>query len=340
MPAEMSIGWNDVGPTAPDAVLAKMDRRTFIGRIAFGAFGPTLAVYAQETARIRHIAFLREGVQPIPQPLVQAMRDLGWVEGQNVSFESRYADNLDQLPDLAADLVRRKVDLIITAGTGAARAAKQATADIPIVFSVGGDPVERGLVGTMSRPGGNLTGFALGIYDEKQLQVLKAALPEISRVAYPVFAGANPSNLVNLDTAKAIGVQIQHVAVQTPDDFALFYSGARQAGADAALIPDVARLTPHLKRIGMDVSKSRLPAIGFRRIFAESGGLLSYGPTLSEMDVRMGIQIDKILRGAKPADLPVEQPTRFELVINLREAKALGVSIPRLVRLGADELIQ
>ena len=317
-----------------------MDRRTAIGRIAFGAFGATRAVYGQQPRRIWTIGFLREGIDPIKPSLVQALRELGWVEGQNVRFEPRYADNLDQLPDLAADLVRRKVDLIITAGTGAARAAKQASADIPIVFSVSGDPVERGLVGTMSRPGGNLTGFALGIYAEKQLQVLKAALPEISRVAYPVFAGANPSNLVKLDTARAIGVQIKHVAVQNPDDFALFYTGARQAGADAALIPDVARLTPHLKRIGMEMSKSRLPAIGFRRIFAESGGLLSYGPTLSEMDVRIGIQIDKILRGAKPANLPVEQPTRFELVINLREAKALGRSIPRLVRLGADELIQ
>jgi putative ABC transport system substrate-binding protein len=269
------------------------------------------------------------------------MRELGWIENHNIRFEPRYAQNQDQLPELAADLVRRKVDLIITAGTASTRAAKQVTTDIPIVFSVGGDPVERGLVGSLSRPGGNLTGFALGLYDEKQLQVLKAALPGISRVAYPVLVGANPSNVNNLDApASTLGVRIQHVAVQTPDDFAPFFAAATRAGADAALVPDVARLIPHLKRIGMDASKSRLPAIGFRRIFAESGGLLSYGPMLSEMSVRMGIQIDKILRGAKPADMPVEQPTRFELVINLREAKALGLSIPRLVRLGADELIQ
>ena len=317
-----------------------MDRRTFIGGIAFGALWATLAVYAQQTARIWRIGYLREGVEPISQLLVDAMRGFGWVESQNVRFEPRYAQNQDQLPQLAADLVRRNVDLIITAGTGAALAAKQATTTIPIVFSVGGDPVGRGLVASMAHPGGNLTGFALGIYDEKQLQVLKAALPGISRVAYPVFAGANPSNLVNLNAAKNLGVQIQHVAVQTPDNFAPFFTSARQASADAALIPDVARLVPHLKHIGMEASKSRLPAIGYRRIFAESGGLLSYGPMWSEMNARMGIQIDKILRGANPADLPVEQPTRFELVINLREAKALGLSIPRLVRLGADELIQ
>ena len=223
---------------------------------------------------------------------------------------------------------------------GSTRAAKQATADIPIVFSVAGDPAERGLVGSMSRPGGNLTGFAQGIYDEKQLQILKAALPWITRVAYPVFPGANPSTLISRDAAHAIGVQIQHCAVQVADDFEPFFSAARDAAADAALIPDVARLPPHLKRIGFEASKSRLPAMGFRRVFAEAGGLMSYGPLLSELYVRMAIQIDRILKGAKPAELPVERPTRFELVINLREAKALSLSIPQPIRLAADELIE
>jgi putative ABC transport system substrate-binding protein len=317
-----------------------MDRRAFIGGISFGALGATLAAYAEETARFRQVGFMREGCQPIPPPLVQAMRDLGWVEGRNVRFEQRCSDHADQLLDLATDFVGRKVDLIITSGTGATLAAKKATTDIPIVFGVGGDPVKRGIVGSMSRPGGNLTGFTLGLYDEKQLQVLKAALPGISQVAYAVLAGVDPSNWVNLDVAKALGVQIQHVAVRDLDDFASFFTSARQAGADAALIPDVPRLVPRLQRIGMEASKSRMPAIGFRREFAESGGLMSYAPRDSERDARMAIQIDKILRGANPADLPVEQPSRFELVINLREAKALGLSIPRLVRLSADELIQ
>jgi putative ABC transport system substrate-binding protein len=314
-----------------------MERRRFIGRIAFGLFGATLPVYAQQTSRIRNIGYLREGVEPRSQALVRAMRDLGWAENENVKFDARYADNADQLPELAADLVRRNVDLIIAAGTGPALAAKQATTTIPIVFSVGGDPVGRGLVASMAHPGGNLTGFALGLYGEKQLQLLKAALPWIARVAYPVFAGALPSSL---NSAKTLGVSVHDIAVQAPDNLAPFFTAARQAGADAALIHDVARLIPHLKRIGMDASKSHLPAIGFRREFAESGGLLSYGPLLSEEAVRRAIQIDRILKGAKPAELPVEQPTRFELVINLREAKALRVSIPRLVRLGADELIQ
>jgi putative ABC transport system substrate-binding protein len=317
-----------------------MDRRAFIGGISFGALWATLAVHAQETARFQQIGFLREGCKPIDQLLVQAMRDLGWVEGRNIRFEPRCSDRADQLLDLAADLVRQKVDLIITAGTGATLAAKKATSVIPIVFGVGGDPVKRGIVGSMSRPGGNLTGFTLGLYDEKQLQVLKAALPGISQVAYAVLAGVDPSNWVSPEVAKTLGVQIQHVAVRDLDDFASFFTSARQAGAGAALIPDVPRLVPRLQRIGMEASKSRLPAIGFRREFAESGGLLSYGPRESERDARLANQIDKILRGAKPADLPVEQPTRFELVINLREAKALGLSIPRSVRLSADELIQ
>jgi putative ABC transport system substrate-binding protein len=314
-----------------------MDRRTFIGGVVFGAFRGIPDVHAQGTARIWHIGYLREVVEPMSQLLVRALRGLGWVENQNVKFEARYADNADQLPELATDLVRRKVDLIVTVGTGPTRAAKQATAEIPIVFSVGGDPVERDLVASMSRPGGNLTGFALGLYSEKQLQVLKGALPGIARVAYPALAGADPPSL---SSAKTLGVHVHEIAVQAPDNLAQFFTAAHHIGADAALIPDVARLIPHLKRIGTDASKSRVPTIGFRREFAEAGGLLSYGPLLSEVAARMGIQIDRILKGAKPAELPVEQPTRFELVINLKEAVALRVSIPRVIRLGADELIQ
>ena len=310
-----------------------MDRRTFLGGMSLGALGTQFAVGAQPPGGLRRIGFLREG-SGSNAPLVQALRGLGWIEGENVGFEPRFADNLDQLAALAADLVRQKLDLIITIGTGPTRAAKQATADIPIVFNVGGDPVQRGLVASLSRPGGNLTGFVLGLYDDKQLQVLKAAVPATTRVAYPVFAGANPPIL---DSAKTLGVQVQDILVQNPGDFAPFFAAAKEAGADAALIPDVARLIPH--QIGKEASQSRLPSIGFQRIFAESGGLLSYAPMLSEARARMAIQIDRILRGANPADLPVEQPTRFELVINMKEAKALRLSIPQLVRLGADELI-
>jgi len=313
-----------------------MDRRAILGGIALGILGATFSVRAQRTGRVWRIGFLRESpapIPPIPESLVRTLRRLGWIEGENIRFEPRFADNLDQLAALAADLVRQEIDLIITLGTGSTRAAKQATADIPIVFNVGGDPVQRGLVASLSRPGGNLTGFVLGLYDDKQLQVLKAAVPATTRVAYPVLA-ASPASL---DSAKMLGAQVQVVVVQNPGDFAPFFAAAKEAGADAALIPDAPRLVPH--RIGKEASQSRLPSIGFQRTFAESGGLLSYAPMLSEARARMAVQIDRILRGTNPADLPVEQPTRFEFVINMREAKSLGLSIPPLVRLGADELI-
>jgi putative ABC transport system substrate-binding protein len=218
-----------------------MDRRTILGGIALGILGTTFAVRAQQTGNVRRIGFLREGAVPIPESLVQSLRGLGWIEGQNIRFEPRLADDLDQLPALAADLVRQKIDLIITVGTGSTRAAKQATGDIPVVFNVGGDPVQRGLVASLSRPGGNLTRFVLGLYDDKQLQVLKAAVPATRRVAYPVLAGADPPSL---DSAKALGAQVQVIVVQNPGDFAPFFAAAKEAGADAALIPDAPRLSP------------------------------------------------------------------------------------------------
>ena len=314
-----------------------MDRRAFLG---FSASAFASALVAQGATGLPHIGFLREGCPPIVDGLVRAMRDVGWVEGQNVSFRGHCSDKADALPGLAMDLVRQKVTLVFAGGTGATLAAKEATSDIPIVFFVGGNPVERGVVASMSRPGGNLTGFAQGLYDEKQLQILRAALPGISRAAYAAVPGVSRANMVSSDTARRLGVEIEHITVENLDDFASFFATARKAGAEAALIPDVPRLTPRLPRIGIEASRSRMPTIGFRRIFAESGGLMSYAPLVSEIYGRLALQIDKILRGAKPADLPVEQPTRFELVINMKEAKALGLVIPRLVRLGADELIQ
>ena len=168
-----------------------MHRRRFIRTVVTGAFAASLNARARSAERMRRIGYLREGVAWIPEPMVQAMARLGWIENQNFRFEARYADDPDRLPQLARDLAQSKVDLIITGGTGAARAAKQATSEIPVVFSIGGDPVARGLVTSMFRPGANLTGFALGIYDEKQLQMIKAAHPAITRVAYPVLPGAS-----------------------------------------------------------------------------------------------------------------------------------------------------
>ena len=306
-----------------------------IAAIAGGLLSAPFAVKAQATKTWR-IGYLREG-HVFPGPLLDAMRGFGLVEGQNIKLEARFADNTNQLPALAAELVELKVDLIHTSGTLSARAAKEATTGIPIVFSVGGDPVERGLVASMARPGGNLTGFAIGLYDGKQLEVLKAALPRVSRVAYPVLEATNPPDL---GVAKVLGLQVVAIAVQNPADFRAFFAAAKAAAADAVLIPDVSRLLPHLEQIAAEASKNRLPAVGFRRTFAESGGPLSYAPAPLEASARMAAQIDKILRGAKPAKLPVEQPTKFELIVNLKSAKALGVMIQQSLLLRADEVIQ
>jgi putative tryptophan/tyrosine transport system substrate-binding protein len=323
-----------------------MNRRSFSRAVvAVGVLAVPLANYSQAKEKIRRIGFLRVGNAPIPPLLVQGLRDRGWVEGRNIEFESRHANAPDAFPDanipdelrtLALELVALKVDLIVTAGTWVTLMTKEAVNAIPIVFSVSSDPVANGLVASLNRPGGNLTGFALGIYDEKQLEVLKEAVPAISRVAYPVFRG----NSSNLAAAAALRVRILDIAVDGPADFEPFFTTARKAGSDAALVPDIAILIPYLEQMGAAAFKSRLPSIGFRRVFAESGGLLSYAPMLSDQTVRMAEQIDKILRGAKPADLPVEQPRNFELVVNLRAAGSLGLRIPQTLLVRAHEVIR
>ena len=321
-----------------------MHRRAFLGAIGLGAYAAARGVSSAPTAGVRRLGFLREGAPSTTNPLLEALRAQGWIENQNFTLERRFARNRGELAPFAADLVRQKIDLIIAAGTPATVAAQQATTAIPIVFSIGGDPVARGLVASMARPGGNLTGYTLGLYDAKQLQILRAAIPGISRVAYPLLpvAGTLPDATLpaDLEAMKAVGVELRGIPVRDLDDFASFFAAARKAGAEGALIYDVALLNPRIARIGMEAAKGGMPAMGYRREFVEAGGLMSYAPTQSEFAVRMAIQIDRILRGARPATLPVEQPTRFELIINLGEAKRLGLSIPPLVRLAADELIQ
>ena len=315
-----------------------MDRRAFIGRVAGGVLAAPLAARAQQPGKIYRIGLLRVGTIPLSDAFWTAMRELGWTEGRNVIVEPRYADRDDRLPALAAELVQSKVDLILTDGTQAAQAAKQATKSIPIVFGLGLDPVGSGLVANMARPGENITGFVVGLYDDKLLQILKEALPGVSRVAYPTQP-LNDRDQVIRSAAKALGVQVQAIDLRRADDIDSFYAAARKSGADAVMISNIVNLVPHLARIGSESVRTKLPAISFRRVFAESGGLMSYGPT-SQSDLRRAAQVDKILRGAKPGDLPVEQPTRFELVINLKTAKALGITIPQSVLGRADEVIQ
>jgi putative ABC transport system substrate-binding protein len=317
-----------------------VERRTFLtGSVSL--LTASSVAEAQPTGRIYRIGELREGTSRSPKPFTDAMRDLGWIEGQHFTLERRSAERQDQLPVLAAELLRLKVDLILTGGTPATRAAKAATKTIPIVFSLADDPVGSGLVASFARPGGNLTGFTLGVYDEKLLEVLKGTVPGATRVAYAAPAQESSTRPERLNAAaRVLGVEIRPIVVQGPKDFDRFFASARDLGSDAVLVPNVAWFRPHLERIGFAAAKSHLPAIGYDRGFAQSGGLLSYGPAPLQNIPRIAAQVNKILKGAKPADLPIEQPTKFELVINLKTAKALGLTIPASVLARADEVLQ
>jgi len=310
--------------------------------LALALFALPLAAEAQQGGKILRVGELGDGpVFSDREAFMDAMRRLGWVEGRNIKFERRIAETRARLPELAAELVRLKVNVILTLGTAATVAAKEATKTVPIVFNLGNDPVETGLVASFARPSGNLTGFAIGLYDEKMLEVLKDALPGVKRVAYPDIAGSlNTRAQRRISAARALGLELQAIAVHDPSDFGGFFAAARGAGAGAVLVQNSARIVSHLDRIGAAAANSRLPAIGFERRFAASGGLLSYGPAPRQGVPRLAAQIDKILKGAKPADLPVEQPARYELVINLKSAKALGITIPQFLLLRADEVIE
>ena len=310
--------------------------------LALGVILAPLAGEAQQAGKVYRIGVLREGADTWAKPFADAMREFGWVEGQNFKIERRHADGRDKLPALAAELVGLKVDVILTSGTPATRAAKGATKTIPIVFNLASDPVETGLVASFARPGGNITGFALGTYDGKLLEVLKEGVPRVSRVAYPATPpiAEAPSRASLNAAARALGVELKGVVVKGPEDFDSFFAAAKRLGDGAVLVPNVAWFRPHLERIGAAAAKNHLPAIGYDRQFAESGGLLSYGPTPLQNVPRLAAQLDKILKGAKPADLPVEQPTKFELVVNLKTAKALGLTIPQSVLIRADQVFE
>jgi putative ABC transport system substrate-binding protein len=328
-----------------------MNRRSFDSLVAFGLLGVRFAATAQQPAQVHRIGFLRERERPMDDDFFDSMRKLGWVEGQNFTMLSRYAGNLDQLPVLASELVQLKVDLIITDGTPATLAAKLATTSIPIVFNLAFDPVQSGIVVSLANPGGNATGFAWGLRSDKLLEILLAVLPGLSRVAVAVPPGGSvPSRIARLigghiespaisNAAKQLGVRVIYIEMRSPESPAAFFASAREAGADAALIPNVASMGLYLGRIAGEATSSRMPSIGPDAIFARAGGLLSYGAISTQNWPRMAAQIDKILNGAKPGDLPVEQPTRFEFVINLKTAKTLGLTIPQSVLIRADEVI-
>jgi len=302
-----------------------------------------------QAAKVPLIGFLSETdlatTATVLEPFRHGLRARGYVEGQTIVLEARRAEGmLDRLPDLATELVQRKVDLLVAVGALAAQAAQHATRTIPIVAFVG-DPVEMGLVASLARPGGNLTGVSAQstAVSGKMLELLKEAVPQASRVAV-LWNPANPNKVLEWQetqsAAPAFGVTLQSVEVRTPDDFERAFAALTRGRADA-LITFIDSLTLTSRRqIGDFTTQNRLPMMAAAREFVEAGGLMSYGMKPRDLYGHLAVYVDKILKGAKPADLPVEQPTKFELVINLKTAQVLGITMPPSLLLLADEVIQ
>ncbi len=310
---------------------------------------------AQQPARVARVGFVMTGppevalARAVLDAFRRGLRERGYVEGQNIALELRYGEyKLDRLPRLVAELVRLKVDLIVVGSTPVARAAKQVTSTVPIVVGAMGDPVGDGLVASLARPGGNITGLTfLGPeLVAKRLQLLKEAVPDVSRVAvlwdpdaYPELTMRAMLNEAEA-AARALGVQLRLMGVRGSNDFAGAFSAMTREGADALITFPSPMLFGEHRRIVDLATKSRLPAMYQSREFVEAGGLMSYGADIVDLFRRAATYVDKILKGARPADLPVEQPTNFELVINLKTAKALGLTIPQAVLIRASEVIQ
>ena len=317
-----------------------------------GLFSP-VGAGAQQAAKVARIGWLTPD-RSSPQEhrretFLQGLRDLGYVEGRNVVIEYRSAEGkLERLPGLAAELVSLKVDVIVATVTAAALAAKQATQAIPIVAPMVSDPVATGLVTSFARPGGNVTGLSFFTPElvGKLMELLKEAVPGVSRFALlwqpPAFAEHQGKALLKAAevAARTLGVRLQVVEARGPDDFDRAFSEMTRARTDALIVLTSARLLQERRRLVDLTAKSRLPAMYPLREYVDAGGLMSYGPNPLDLFRRAATYVDKILKGAKPADLPVEQPTKFELVINLKAAKALGLTIPASVLVRADQVIE
>ena len=327
-----------------------MKRRAFISGIVGGLLAVPLVAEAQEAAKVARIGWLTPDREVVRyQAFLQGLRDLGYVEGHNVVIEYRSAEGrLERLPALAAELVSLKVDVIVARATVAALAAKQATRTIPIVFPTVSDPVATGLVTSLARPGGNVTGLSFFTPElvGKSMELLKEAVPGVSRIAVlwqpPAFAEHQGKALLKAAevAARTLGVRLQVVEARGPDDFEGAFSEMTGARADARVVLTSATFAQAGRRLVDLTAKSRLPAMYPLREYVDAGGLMSYGPNVLDQFRRAAIYVDKILKGAKPGDLPVEQPTKFELVINLKTAKALSLTIPQSLLQRADQVIE
>ena len=325
-------------------------RRALATALALALFAAPLAAGAQPTGKVPRIGWLggptRESAQAYVQPFQQGLKDLGWVEGQNIVIEWRFAGGrTERLPDLAAELVRLRVDVIVAPSAPTVLAAKNATTTIPIVTVGGGDPVELKLAASLARPGGNVTGLTSTVGPEiagKQLELLKETVPKVSRIAV-LWNPNTPGNAVALReaeiAARGLGVELQVLEARSLNDFDGAFAAMSRKRAGALLVLGDVVFTTHRRRLADLAAKSRLPAMYTASQFVDDGGLVSYGPSILDNFRRAAVYVDKILKGAKPQDLPIERSTKFELVINLKTAKAIGLTIPPAVRARADQVI-
>jgi len=329
-----------------------MDRRTFLGTLASGLLTAPLAGDAQQAAKVPRIGFLTGNLAASPhvvEAFRQGLRDLGYVEGRNVVIEYRDAQGkFERLPARAAELVALKVDVIVAGGTPQALAAKQATKTVPIVFAAAGDPVTSGLVTSLARPGGNVTGFT-GLGPElvgKGLERLKQAVPGVNRVAVLWQPGGQGEGtekdiLKEADVAaRALGVRLQFVEARGPEDFDRAFSDMTTGRAGALTVLVSPMFFGERRRLVDLAAKTRLPTVFPWREYVDAGGLMAYGADLADLFRRAATYVDRILKGAKPGDLPIEQPTKYELIINLKTAKALGLTIPPSLLQRADQVIE
>jgi putative tryptophan/tyrosine transport system substrate-binding protein len=328
-------------------------RHRFVGLMLTGALAISIATLpgnAQTSKPLARIGYLSANVAPAApsfEAFRQGLQELGWIEGQNITLEWRSAAGQDDLlPDLLAELLQRKVDVIVAGGPQATRAAKQATSTTPVIM-VGGDPdpVAAGLIASLARPGGNLTGVSIAppeLLRGKQLELLKEAVPRISRVAVLWDSSVNTADLWSAiqEAAGSLAVQIQRLDVADVDGLEGAFRASQGMAAEALLIMESPLFTLHRARIAQLALDNRLPSMGLFRGLADAGCLMTYGPSEAGLVRRAAVYVDKILKGARPGDLPVEQPTWFELVVNLKTAQALGLTIPPTLLFQADEVIQ
>jgi putative ABC transport system substrate-binding protein len=326
--------------------------KALLGILTLGLLATPLAVGSQPAARVYRIGWLDQGAPESPElkAVREGLRELGYVEGQNIIVESRYAEGqYDRLAALAAELVRLRPDVIVTRASAAAGAAKSATSAIPIVMVTGVDPVAEGLVQSLARPGGNITGltFLTSELSAKRLEVLREVLPRLQRVAVLArtpeprrFAGGRETEETKR-AAQSLGVQLQILPTQAgDDDLAEAFRAMARDRAEAVINLPSPIFFEHRRRLAELAVRHRLPWMSEFRGYVEAGGLMSYGADVLAAFRRAGVFVDKILKGAKPADLPIEQASKFELVINLKTAKALGLTIPPSVLARADQVIE